>query len=330
MKSYDLNAEAKIRVLFFNTNSEPVSVTNLSLTVTNPNGAATTFNNGFANPDTGFYYYNYTTTNLSGIYNYIWTATVNGVVTTKESSFKINEGGLVSVTLPELNNNELVVIELNSSIKSLENESLSEHTYLTFSTQYDPFYCSVDMLIMELGPWAENIPHDTLALAIHWSSLEANYLTSNKPVDDRHSFALTKFVMYDAAIDLLRMPMGSAGSSGSKKELGDLLVESGSLDFSIKDLLVSLKLERDEWLRVINAGGKIMPGQGLGPTFAVKGDARKDARKVSREWHDPWNEYYSQPSANSKYRRPGESKYKSGYTRWSDYYFTNVTKGLRR
>ena len=277
-----------------------------------------------------FPYYNYTTTNLSGIYNYIWTATVNGVVTTKESSFKINEGGLVSVTLPELNNNELVVIELNSSIKSLENESLSEHTYLTFSTQYDPFYCSVDMLIMELGPWAENIPHDTLALAIHWSSLEANYLTSNKPVDDRHSFALTKFVMYDAAIDLLRMPMGSAGSSGSKKELGDLLVESGSLDFSIKDLLVSLKLERDEWLRVINAGGKIMPGQGLGPTFAVKGDARKDARKVSREWHDPWNEYYSQPSANSKYRRPGESKYKSGYTRWSDYYFTNVTKGLRR
>lgn len=330
MKSYDLNAEVKIKVFFSNSNSEPINVTNLSLAVTNPNNATTTFNDNFVNPDTGFYYYNYTTTNLSGTYNYLWTATINGVVTTKESSFKINEGGSVSVILPELNNNELVVIELNSSIKSLENESLSQRTYLTFSTQYDPFYCSVDMLIMELGPWAENIPHDTLALAIHWSSLEGDYLTSNKPVDDRHAFALTKFVMYDAAINLLRMPIGSTGGSGSRKELGDLLVESGSLDFPIKDLLTSLKLERDEWLRVVNAGGKIMPGQGLGPTFAVKGDARKDARKVSREWHDPWSEYYTQPSANSKYRRPGESKYKSGYTRWSDYYFTSVTKGIKR
>ena len=94
--------------------------------------------------------------------------------------------------------------------------------------------------------------------------------------------------------------------------------------------MTELKLERDEWWRVVNAGGKIMPGQGLGPTYAIKGGARKDMPKVSREWHDPWNEYYTQPSANSKYRRPGEQKYKSGFTRWSEYYFTSVTKGIKR
>jgi len=330
MKCYSLNSTVKIRVLFYNECKEASNATNISLSITKPDGNVVAINNGFVNVDTGFYYYSFADTDVAGEYSHQWTATIDGTQVTKADKFTVKTGGSVGFDFVELGTNELVVVQLLKGLKATDGSELSQSTYLSFSTEYDPFYCSIDMLLMELGPWAENIPEDTLALAIHWSSIEADYITGKKPVDERHQYATTRFVMYDAAIKLLSMPVGPNGPAGSTKQLGDLLVETGSIDFSIKDLLVELKLERDEWWRVVNAGGAIMPGQGLGPTYAVKGDARKDARNVSREWHDPWSEYYTQPSANSKYRRPGEKKYKSGYTRWSEYYFTSVTKGIRR
>ena len=330
MRCFSLNSTVKLRVLFYNDCKEASNATNITLTVTKPDTTSIAINGGFVNVDTGFYYYAFSDTDQAGEYQHQWTATVDGVEISKTEKFSIKSGGSVDFKFAELGSNELVVVELLKGIKATDGSELLSNEYLSFSTEHDPFYCSTDMLLMELGPWAENIPDDTLALAIHWSSIEADYITGKKPVSERHQYAMTRFVMYDAAIKLLSMPVGPNGPAGASKQLGDLLVETGSIDFSIKELLNELKLERDEWWRVVNAGGDIMPGQGLGPTYAVKGDARKDARHVSREWHDPWSEYYTQPSANSKYRRPGEKKYKSGYTRWSEYYFTSVTKGIRR
>ena len=330
MKCFSLNSNIKLKVLFYNDCKEASNATEMTLSVTKPDGSQVTYNEGFVNVDTGFYYYNFQAADIEGEYTHLWSATVDGAAISKEDKFKVKGGGSLSFVLPELKKNELVIVGLDAGIKAIDGSELNRKEYLTFSTQYEPFYCSVDMLLMELGPWAQDIPLDTLALAIHWSSMEGDYITSNKPVTDRHAYALSRFVMYDAAIRLLSMPMGSSGSGGSKKELGDLLVANGSLDLSLKDLLVELKLERDEWWRVVNAGGKIVSGQGLGPTFATKGGGIKEKTKVSREWHDPWNTFYSQPTANSKYRKPGESKYKSGYTRWSEYYFTNARKGITR
>jgi hypothetical protein len=332
MKCFSLNSTVKLRVLFYNDCKEATNVDNITLTVTKPDGNTEVFddnNHTFVNVDTGYYYYSYTGTDLEGEYKHLWNVTIDGAVVSKEDSFEVKGGGSVDFKFIELDKNELIVIELLSSIEAEDGTTLSSNEYLSFSTEYDPFYCSTDMLLMELGPWAESIPEETLALAIHWSSMEADYITCKKPVNDRHTYALTRFVMYDAAIRLLTMPTGTSGPSGSRKELGDLLIESGQLDINIKDLLAELKLERDEWWRVVNAGGTIVPGQGLGPTFATKGGASKDP-KISREWHDPWNTYYTQPSANSKYRKPGEKKYKSGFTRWSEHYITSVTKGPRR
>lgn len=330
MKCFSLNSSVKLRVLFYNDCQEASNAENISLVVTKPDGTQLTYNDNFVNVDTGYYYYSFIDTDQSGIYTHTWNVTIDGTAVSKTDSFEIKTGGSASFKFAELANNELVIIELLGDIVSTDGEKLNTTNYLSFSTRYDPFYCSVDMLMMELGPWAESIPQDTLALAIHWSSLEADYITCKKPVNDRHQYALTRFVMYDAAIKLITMPVGPGGGSGSRKELGDLLIENGTLDFNVKDLLVELKLERDEWWRVVNAGGSIINGQGLGPTFATKGGSIKETPKVSRQWHDPWNEYYTQPSANSKYRRPGETKYKSGFTRWSEYYFTSMTKGVRR
>lgn len=330
MKCFSLNSSVKLRVLFYNDCQEASNAENISLVVSKPDGTQLTYNDNFVNVDTGYYYYSFTDTDQSGIYTHTWNVNIDGTAVSKTDSFEIKTGGSASFKFAELGNNELVIIELLGDIVSTSGEKLTTTNYLSFSTKYDPFYCSVDMLMMELGPWAESIPQDTLALAIHWSSLEADYITCKKPVNDRHQYALTRFVMYDAAIKLITMPVGPGGGSGSRKELGDLLIQNGTLDFNVKDLLTELKLERDEWWRVVNAGGSIINGQGLGPTFATKGGSIKETPNVSRQWHDPWNEYYTQPTANSKYRRPGESKYKSGFTRWSEYYFTSMTKGVRR
>jgi hypothetical protein len=331
MKCFSLNSSVKLRVLFYNDCKEATNVTNIVLTVTKPDGSTVTYDDvqhTFTNVDTGYYYYAFTNTDIAGTYKHLWNVLVDGVAVSKEDTFEIKSGGSADFEFVELVKNELIIIELLNSIKGTDGSKMVHNQYLSFSTEYDPFYCSVDMLLMELGPWAEGIPEDTLALAIHWSSIEADYITCKKPVNDRHAYALTRFVMYDAAIRLLTMPVGGNGN-GSKKELGDLLIQSGALDIQIKDLLVELKLERDEWWRIVNAGGTIVAGQGLGPSFATKGGSIETA-KISREWHDPWNTYYTQPSANSKYRKAGESKYKSGFTRWSEHYISSVTKGTRK
>ena len=174
-----------------------------------------------------------------------------------------------------------------------------------------------------MGSWASLVPDDSLALAIHWSSLEADAITSMSIVSEQYFYARTRFVMYDAAVKLFSMPIGASGNSGKQKQLGDLLIEDGSgLDYSIKDLIVELKQERDEWWRVVNAGGNIVLGQGLGPSSASKGSKTKLQR--SREWHDPWNEYYIQPTSNSLYRKQGESTYKHGFTGWNKAKFTGA------
>ena len=131
--------------------------------------------------------------------------------------------------------------------------------------------------------------------------------------------------MYDAAIKLFSMPIGvSSPGSGKQKQLGDLLIENGSsLDYQIADLIEELKAERKEWWRVVNAGGDIVQGQGLGPTFATKGGSTNKYQR-SREWHDPWMEHYIQPTQNSLYKKKGEKKYKHGYTGWNQHYFISI------
>ena len=184
------------------------------------------------------------------------------------------------------------------------------------------------MLRMEMGSWVNLVPDDTLAFAIHWSSLEANSITSRGAVTDQYYYARTRFVMYDAAIKLFSMPI-SLNGVGKTKQLGDLLIEDGSvLEYSLKDLISELKEERDEWWRIVNARGTIVAGQGLGPTSATKGAA--NGLKKSREWHDPWSEHYIQPTQNSQYRRQGQGKYRHGFTGWDEHYYTSMKNGIGR
>lgn len=327
----NINENIKLKMLFTDDCGNPIDPDGIGVVFTDPDGGEV--DNAFEarKIDTGFYYVDFTP-GIAGLWKDNWVVSILGENIVFEGQFEVKAGGTVTALPCGLDFNSLIVIELSSSIEDSDGVSLSDKNYLSFSTEYNPYYASVDMLRMEMGSWANLIPDDNIALAIHWSSLEANNITGMRPNSDRYFFARSRFVMYDAAIRLFSMPMGiSSPGSGKQKQLGDLLIENGdSLDFQIKDLLQELKAEREEWFRVVNAGGCIVPGQGLGPTMATKGGSLNDSPKRSREWHDPWQEYYIQPTQNSLYRRAGEKKYKHGYTGWNEYYFTSVKRGIRK
>ena len=331
-KCVQLNTAVKLKMLFTDDCGKPIDPEGeASVVFENPNGLEIDPGLQLNKIDTGYWYVEYTP-GMEGTWKDIWTVGLLGETISFESSFSVISGGVVQAQPCGLEFNSLILVTLDKSIADSEGNTLKENRLYSFSTEYNPWYASVEMLRMEMGSWADLVPDDTIALAIHWSSLEADNITGVIPKSERYFYARTRFVIYDAAIKLFTMPTGiSSPGSGKQKQLGDLMIENGgSLDFDLKSLVAELKAERDEWWRVVNAGGCIVPGQGLGPTSAMKGGSIKDKIHRSREWQDPWQEYYIQPTRNSLYRRAGEKKYKHGFTGWNEYYFTSVKRGLRK
>lgn len=324
-KLYQVNKSYKIKILL-ESNGEAYDPDNVTLAVTSPTGVQS--NPAVIKADVGFYYAEVLLDEV-GKWGFLWTSTLDAIDEVLSHTIDVKNYNQVSSLSTDLDFNQLIVVEVDSGIEDATNElSLEENLVFSFSTEYNPFYCSVEMLRMEMGEWASLVPDDTMALAIHWSSLEADSITSSGSVNEEYFYARTRFVMYDASIKLFSMPFGAEGKSGQSKQLGDLIIENGNvLDYSIKDLIQELKEERDEWWRVVNARGSIVLGQGLGPSSATKGG--KNGIKRSREWHDPWSEYYLQPTQNSQYKRKGQKRYKHGFTGWNEYYFTSVKKGVR-
>jgi hypothetical protein len=330
-KCTNINEQIKLKMLFTDDCGKPIDPAGISITLEDPDGNTVDPGLQASKIDVGYWYTTYTPA-IAGDWKDIWVVSLAGENVEFVGGFSVNSGGQVAAVPCGLDFNSLIVVKLHDEIADTDGNTLEKNSYVSFSTEYNPFYASVEMLRMEMGSWAALVPDDTIALAIHWSSLEANNITGVRPTSERYFFARSRFVMYDAAIKLFSMPMGiSSPGSGKQKQLGDLMIENGdSLDFQIKDLIEELKAERDEWWRVVNAGGCIVPGQGLGPTMASKGGSLTADPKRSREWHDPWEEHYLQPTRNSLYRKSGQKKYKHGYTGWNEYYFTSVKRGIRK
>jgi len=328
MRRVSLNQSIKLKVLFTDSNNTPIDPVQFELLITKPNGDQVNILNGFTRVETGFYYIDYSTTDFAGFYKEEWTALIDGVDTVFDFDFEVTSGGKIINHQNMIDYNQLILITIDESIADVDGNTLEQTEEVFFCTEFNPYYAPIEMLRVECGTWMNDIPDDTLALAIHWSSMKADQITCKKPVGPNYYYARTRFVLFDAAISLFTMPVGSYGSnSKTHKTLGDLSVQNSDLDLDIKDLLKEYKEQKEEWLRVVNAGGHITIGQSLGPTFASKSAKRADHNLVSRQWHDPWNEYYWLPTNNSKYKKPGEEKYKSGFTIWNYYYFTTSRLG---
>lgn len=314
---YSLNNTYKIKMLFTDCN-DPIDPTALEVSVTDPAGNNVVVNN-HTKVEVGFYYLEYQLTAV-GTWEFEWRATINNVVKTYIKKILVEDKVILEDIKFGLEFNELIVVDIFSGVKSSDGKkSLDEDMMFSFSTEYNPFYCSVEMLRMEMGSWVDLVPDDTMALGIHWASLEADSITSRGAVSDEYYYARTRFVMYDTAVKLFSMPVNPS-RSGKSKQLGDLLIEEGSgVDYNLKNLIDELKEERDEWWRVVNARGSIVLGQGLGPTTATRNGLKK-----SREWHNPLHEHYAQPTQNSQYRRQGQGKYRHGFTGWNELTYNSL------
>jgi len=318
-----------VRVVFTDSCGEPVAVDDGSLAVYvyDPDATssdiddavdASDFSGAFAGDlsgdvtavATGFYELEWEVPSGSdsGTYTDVWVAEIDGAQVYQVFSIVVVDEGIIR--LQSIGDNILIAIVLSDTIADTDGNTLEEETSLSFSTTYNPYYASPELIRLECGGWVDQIPDDTISLMIHWSSIEANAISpSSLSKGALADVALTKFVIYDAALRLLLLP---ADTGGKSKSLGDLMIKYDS-DFS--KTIVELQNKREEWFRVVNARGNIVPGQGLDPTFAVKGLNDPDRRRMGRGWWSPKDYPYRQPAANTKLiKLDGKSrKYKKGF-----------------
>lgn len=260
---------------------------------------------------TGFYEVTYTISisGETGTWHDVWYCTIGGVASIQYFSIQVDAP--LDIQLQVIGNNTLIVVTLSEDITDEDGNTLGSEQYITFSTTYSPYYASPELLRLECGSWLNGIPDDTLSLMIHWSSLEADVITglpnSNSSV---YNMARTKFVVYDAALRCLALP---ANIGGKTKQLADLMIKN---DSSFDNVMRELKTERDQWYRVVNAGGSILPGQSFAPAVAVKGILDPDRPKIGRLWLDPRDYNYAQPTHNRKVLP-------YGHLRWKSYFLDN-------
>lgn len=278
----------------------------------------------------GYYEYEYSVPSSvdDGTWSDVWVAELDGVAIYDIRNFNVTSGATFETQT--LKNNELIIVELNSTIATAADSTitLEADTTLYFTTVFVPFYASVELVRMEAGPLIDYIPDDTLALMIHWASKEVDAIKPSKICGDRFPFWRTKFVIFDTVLRAVSLPGGAylqtlnTGSGGSKT-LGELSIKrgnigpgdvmSGGID---KDTYKEIKKARDEFWRVVNAGGCINPGQGLGPETAIRGLYDPARRQMGRQWLSPDEFRYIQPTSNTKLRREGERMHRSGFTTW--------------
>jgi len=293
--------------------------------------AASTFTSALDGPftptriATGFYEYSYTvpTSSDEGLWHDVWVSQVDGVDSNQLFEFTVDVGA--DLTIQQLLNNELILIELADSITNTAGDkSLASTITLSFMTVLSPFYASPDLVRMEAGLWLDFVPDSTLALMIHWSSKEVDFIAKTPTNSSDFQFARTKFVVADTVLRALTLPGGSNGLGigsggvgiGGRKTLGDLTIDNKDSRSNVAVMSSGVDVEtmkyyrtqRDEWWRVVNAGGTIVPGQSFEPSYAIKGKYNPDRRNAGRAWISPDETYYLQPGVNTKIREIGRDR----------------------
>ena len=137
---------------------------------------------------------------------------------------------------------------------------------------------------------------------IHWSSIEADMIATADVRGPLFENARTKFVIFDCALRCLTVPVDLGGK---QKQLGDLMIRN---DSKFVEIISELKSKREEWFRVVNARGSIVPGQSFAPSTAVMGRYDLDRRRQGRLWcHQQTIHTCSQVQMQRSARRVRES-----------------------
>lgn len=305
-----------LRAFFLDDCGIPLQLAEVNMEITSSNGvsaASFSLSGGtISNPADGMYEVTYTVpldpvTFEIGSWTDDWVGYISfpNISVSESFSFQVvNTGKAVQQIIA---NNTLIVVVLDSAIADINGNTLGEEIQLSFSSEYDPYYCSPDLIRLEVGHWIDAVPDDTISLMIHWSSKEVDEIAYSVRNQSMFNLAKTKFVIYDVACRMLTLPIDI---NGTQKRLSELLIRR---DGNFKNVMEELKKNRNEWYRVVNAGGTIVPGQSFAPSVAVKGYTDPDRGSIGRGWHHPGQFPYRQYAGNAAIKMPGQRKYKKGF-----------------
>ena len=200
----------------------------------------------------------------------------------------------------QLTGNNLVTISLDAALSNTSGVYLGETYDFSFSTAYTPLYCSARRLRLAAGQYMTGIPDDTLYLAIHLASMEADERTWNKTdmEPDFYNFVRSEWTCCRATQTILSNTIGGPGRP-KRKQLGDLAVEYDTTKETVSIPLNRVQVCLDKWEKELQAGGRAIQK----PLYSVKGEWDVDRPQIGRQWLHTRDWLNTQtPAANMRVR----------------------------
>lgn len=204
--------------------------------------------------------------------------------------------------------NNLISITVDDTVTNTDGVSLDADYEFWFTTSYSPLYCNTRRLRVMIGAYIENFKDDTLNLAIHLASIEADALTWNKAnlTDEYYMFARSQWTCCRAAQILLVNANASDGRLKSKR-LGDLEVAYDTSRAGVQEPLKRADMCVEKWEGVLLAGGRQV--QTASPV--IKGEYDPDRPNIGRSWYR--DSAAKTPGANQRIRLFGQRRFGKGW-----------------
>jgi len=277
---------------------------------------------------TGLYSYSFTipAAAIDGTGFDYWSGTITTQTLNATLEFIILDGPSAKATY--LYENNMVFIELASTINDATDHTPLGETYTWyFTTTYNPLYVSARQIRLELGRLIQDVPDDTINLAIFEASLEADALVfgllNGLSIVNQNffEFARRRYVICAAEFILLTAVSGGggSGSGGKSKSLADLRVSYDGSGSVSEDKLGELLACKAKWEVALTSAGDLAPGTSLRPSMTIKGRLDPDRPAIGRGWQSTatCGTVDSQtPAANTE-------TLQRGYRRWKRNYISN-------
>jgi len=237
---------------------------------------------------------------------------------------------VLTITLDpgQLYTNNIVIVELASTVADTDGNTLGSAFSSYFSTLYTPLYSSLRRVQLDIGPLIVGLDDETIMLAIFEASIQAAAIsfTSTPANTSFFNHARRQYTTCLAEAMLVRAILGESGSLGRmSKKLGGLEVSRGG-DINLVELLGELEDCVIGWTVPVNTGGDSTPFTGIRPGFSVKGSAAEDAIVVGRQW-EPTSGFgivtNREPAANVSRYNSGRKDLRTFRTRGRNGYYYN-------
>lgn len=185
----------------------------------------------------------------------------------------------------QLYQNNIIKIQLTSSIKDTTGNALSEYNSY-FATEYTPLYTGIRRVRLDLGPLIANIPNETILFAIWEASLSVDAVMFTSTISNLGylNFAKRELATCIAELFLVRGSQGLTAGDRMSKTLGDLSVSRSGAHISGEDRENDLQECIARWTQVVQSGGLLTPDTSVKSKYAVKGSLSEDAIGFGRTW----------------------------------------------